>query len=97
MTYGEKSPSYTELEACQAELAQVHAAEMICPRCGEIVSSVAADEELIRQRDAARQQAEALAKACQKLIDYRDRAGAVNFQLEKADDFIRRIREALDI
>lgn len=36
-----------------------------------------------------------LREAAQMLIDYRDRVGPLNFQLEKADDFINRIRAAL--
>ena len=36
-----------------------------------------------------------LAAAAQGLIEYRDRAGAINFQLEKADDYIRMLRAAL--
>ena len=38
----------------------------------------------------------ALQASCQELIAYRDRVGALNFQLEKADDFINLIRYALD-
>ena len=38
----------------------------------------------------------ALQTACQKLIAYRDRAGALAFQLEKADDFINQMRMVLD-
>lgn len=33
--------------------------------------------------------------ACEKLVAYRDRAGAGNFQLEKADDFIHMMRAAI--
>jgi hypothetical protein len=36
-----------------------------------------------------------LSKAAQGLIDYRRRAGPLNFQLEKADDFLREIQLAL--
>jgi hypothetical protein len=36
-----------------------------------------------------------LRKAAQDLLDYRKRAGPLNFQLEKADDFLREIRLAL--
>jgi hypothetical protein len=32
-----------------------------------------------------------LVTACEKLIDYRRRVGPLNFQLEKADDYIRMI------
>ena len=42
-----------------------------------------------------RQVAEQLADAGKELIAYRDRAGAINFQLEKADDYHRRIRDTL--
>ena len=38
-----------------------------------------------------------LLAACKKMIAYRDRAGAINFQLEKADDFIRLMRIAVDM
>jgi len=38
----------------------------------------------------------ALQDTCQKLIAYRDQAGALNFQLEKADDFINLMRAGLD-
>lgn len=34
----------------------------------------------------------ALRKACLRLLDYRERVGPLNFQLEKADDFINAIR-----
>ena len=37
-----------------------------------------------------------LRKAAQDLIDYRRRAGPLNFQLEKADDFLREIQLALE-
>lgn len=37
----------------------------------------------------------ALRTACRKLISYRDR-NTLNFQLEKADDFINQIRAALE-
>ena len=37
-----------------------------------------------------------LQAACRKLIIYRERVGALNFQLEKADDFINLMRAALD-
>jgi hypothetical protein len=37
-----------------------------------------------------------LAAVCEQLISYRDRAGAINFQLEKADDYHRLLRAALD-
>ena len=39
---------------------------------------------------------ERLQAACQGLIDYRDRNSALNFQLEKADDFIHQMRVALE-
>lgn len=38
---------------------------------------------------------ERLRQAAQALIDYRRRAGPLNFQLEKADDFLRQIELAL--
>lgn len=38
---------------------------------------------------------EALREAAAGLIAYRDAAGPLNFQLEKADDFIERLRAAL--
>jgi hypothetical protein len=37
-----------------------------------------------------------LRKAAQDLLDYRKRVGPLNFQLEKADDFLREIRLALE-
>jgi hypothetical protein len=37
-----------------------------------------------------------LRAACHGLIDYRDRNSALNFQLEKADDFIHQMRIALE-
>lgn len=37
-----------------------------------------------------------LRKAAQDLIEYRRRAGPLNFQLEKADDFLREIELALE-
>jgi len=39
---------------------------------------------------------EDLLEACKELIAYRDRNGPLNFQLEKADDFIHRMRVAVD-
>lgn len=36
-----------------------------------------------------------LVDACKKLIDYRKRAGALNFQLEKADTFLEEIFAAI--
>jgi hypothetical protein len=41
-------------------------------------------------------QNERLSIACRGLIEYRDRSGSLNFQLEKADDFIRLMRIALE-
>ena len=38
----------------------------------------------------------ALQNVCQQLIDYRDHVGPLNFQLEKADDFINQMRVVLD-
>jgi hypothetical protein len=40
-------------------------------------------------------EAPAMLEACEKLIAYRDRAGAINFQLEKADDYIRMMRAVI--
>jgi hypothetical protein len=37
-----------------------------------------------------------LLAACAALVAYRDRVGPLNFQLEKADDFINRIRAAIE-
>lgn len=37
----------------------------------------------------------ALETACSKLLDYRQRAGAMNFALEKADDYLRQIEMAM--
>ena len=37
----------------------------------------------------------AVVEAARALVEYRDRAGALNFQLEKADDFLFRMRNAL--
>lgn len=37
-----------------------------------------------------------LLAACQGLINYRDRNSALNFQLEKADDWINLMRAAVD-
>lgn len=36
-----------------------------------------------------------LLAACKALVDYRDRAGALGFQLEKADDYINQLRAAI--
>jgi hypothetical protein len=36
-----------------------------------------------------------LLAACKALVEYRDRAGALGFQLEKADDYINQIRAAI--
>ena len=45
--------------------------------------------------DTAQAHAARLVDVCKQLIGYRDRAGALNFQLEKADDYHRMIRAAL--
>ena len=37
-----------------------------------------------------------LRKAVQDLLDYRKRAGPLNFQLEKADDYLRELELALE-
>jgi len=37
----------------------------------------------------------AMLEACEQLLSYRDRAGAINFQLEKADDYLRAIRTVI--
>lgn len=37
-----------------------------------------------------------IAAACHKLLDYRKRSGPINFQLEKADDYMRMIAAAID-
>lgn len=52
---------------------------------------------LVSGKDNARLFASApdLLAACEALVKYRDRAGALNFQLEKADDYIRNIRAAI--
>ena len=39
--------------------------------------------------------APAMLEACEQLLSYRDRAGALNFQLEKADDYLRIIRAVI--
>lgn len=52
-------------------------------------------KELIHERNEARAQAAQLREVCEQFIAYRDRAGAINFQLEKADDYFRAIRAAL--
>lgn len=36
-----------------------------------------------------------LLAACKALVEYRDRAGALGFQLEKADDYINGMRAAI--
>lgn len=38
-----------------------------------------------------------LTELCRGLVDYRRRAGAINFQLEKADTWIRKMENALEI
>lgn len=52
---------------------------------------------VIGQAEFARFSAEVerLATAARRLIAYRDAAGALNFQLEKADDFINELRAAI--
>lgn len=56
------------------------------------------DEQYIRKLEAEnaalRARLERARIACEKLIDYRDH-NVLNFQLEKADDFIRMIRDAV--
>ena len=39
--------------------------------------------------------APAMLEAAKKLVDYRNRVGPLNFQLEKADDFIRELEAAI--
>lgn len=39
---------------------------------------------------------ERLRKAARDLLEYRERAGPLNFQLEKADDYLREIAAALE-
>ena len=50
-----------------------------CPRCGEIISGIAANEELIRQREAAHQQAETLANELKRARDWIEREGYGQF------------------
>lgn len=54
-----------------------------------------ADGKLMQSAPALQAENERLREACQMLIAYRDTAGPLNFQLEKADDFINLIRAAL--
>lgn len=48
-------------------------------------------------KDAAEENAkrEAVIEAARGLLEYRKRSGPLNFQLEKADDYLRIMRESL--
>lgn len=45
--------------------------------------------------ESKNQKTAALRTAASRLLSYRDTAGALNFQLEKADDFLNQMRHAL--
>src|SRR3990167_7366666 len=89
----------TEAEARATELLKPISADDLAD-----ASSILRDEwyrlllsllRLKRERDEAQAHAAKLAEVCEQLIAYRDRAGAINWQLEKADDYHRMIRAAL--
>ena len=49
-----------------------------------------------QQMERAREELAQARAACRGMVDYRDRVGPLNFQLEKADDFIRLMRLAIE-
>lgn len=53
------------------------------------------DRRTARKIEAELWRFEQIEKAAQGLVDYRKRAGPLNFQLEKADDFINELKNAL--
>ncbi len=72
-----------------------------CPKCSHNLSKA----EILRLQSelaeanvratTAEAQVEELVGACKAMVEYRDRVGAMGWQLEKADDFIRNIRSAI--
>ena len=55
------------------------------------------DRRLSRRILAELYRYEQIEKAAQALVEYRRRVGPLNFQLEKADDFINEIKKALKL
>ena len=45
--------------------------EAICPRCGEIVRGVAADEQLLQERDRAQARLDAATEALREIADWK--------------------------
>jgi hypothetical protein len=94
----------TKIDALQAELARFRA-NVECSYCDAVF---ALDDPLQFEHwrecdkhpakieiDRLRAENEALREVAAGLIAYRDAAGPLNFQLEKADDFINALRAAL--
>lgn len=76
-----------ECPECGSTLCSFNATEIICPSCaGRELSA-------LQSRVAA---LEAVAEAARGLVYYRRRAGPLNFQLEKADDYINAMRNELE-
>ena len=48
-------------------------------------------------REIALEELEKLKTVCEKLLDYRRKVGALNFRVEKADDYLNQIRAILDL
>jgi len=55
-----------------------------------------ANARLIAEAPETKAQRDELLEACKALVDYRKRAGALSFQLEKADYWINKMAEAID-
>ena len=79
----------------------------ICKRCNEKIDGVGWysnddwyhlecwDQSLFDRLQARDAVFSDLLTACKRLIEYRDSAGPLNFQLEKADDFMKLMRVAI--
>lgn len=61
----------------------------------EVSNIRAGYDEALRQLERTRQQRDELVRLCEALIAYRDRVGPLGFQLEKADDYIWSLRQAI--
>lgn len=68
------------------------------PTSDEIILACAHLMQVVNRRAELAESANTtLLAACKGLVEYRRRAGALNFQLEKADDYIRMMKSAIDI
>jgi hypothetical protein len=69
---------------------------MTCDYCGDEIGNfyTATGNHVVCQDNATKY--DALIEAVRGLVSYRDRVGPLNFQLEKADDFIHMMRVELE-